>query len=91
MPYVHFDYYVIIFLSSSGMAHGRISPVLRFHAIKLSPNTLSFSVIFFLWILCYDCFFRATRLRYNPEKMRRKIRGHNESLVSRPLMSNKRE
>ena len=62
MPYVHFDYYVIIFLSSSGMAHGRISPVLRFHASKLSPNIFSF-IGFVLLLL----FFRATRLRYNPK------------------------
>ena len=68
------------------MAHGRISPVLRFHASKLSPNIFSF-IGFVLLLL----FFRATRLRYNPEKMKRKIRGHNESLVSRPLTSNKRE
>ena len=44
------------------MAHGRISPVLRFHASKLSPNIFSF-IGFVLLLL----FFRATRLRYNPK------------------------
>ena len=73
--------YVIVVLSSSGMAHGRMCPVLRFHAPKLSPNIFSFIGFVLLLFLPRDAF---ETLRYNPKKTKRKIRGNNEALVSRP-------
>ena len=39
----------------------------------------------------YFLFLRATRLRYNLEKTKRKIRENNEHLVNRPFTSNSNE